>query len=174
LRIELLFEELGVRQNVRFICLIQTLWRMSLALCEGKKDYSMEHKTSRSSGFASMDSHKQREIARKGGMAAHRKGTAHEFTSDEARNAGRKGGQQVSTNRDHMKEIGRLGGKRSAERRRSKPRGSSEAVHALRPQSDRAEIGSIASDTEAEREQGVNIPIPESEGSTEAAAHVRP
>jgi len=44
-------------------------------------------------GFASMDREKQREIASKGGRAAHQKGTAHEWTSDEARNAGRKGGQ---------------------------------------------------------------------------------
>jgi general stress protein YciG len=44
-------------------------------------------------GFASMSAEKQREIASKGGRAAHQKGTAHEWTSDEARNAGRKGGQ---------------------------------------------------------------------------------
>lgn len=44
-------------------------------------------------GFASMDPEKQREIAAKGGRAAHAKGTAHEFTSEEAREAGRKGGQ---------------------------------------------------------------------------------
>jgi general stress protein YciG len=43
-------------------------------------------------GFASMDPEKQREIARKGGRAAHEKGTAHEWTTDEARTAGRKGG----------------------------------------------------------------------------------
>jgi general stress protein YciG len=43
-------------------------------------------------GFASMDRGKQREIASKGGKAAHQKGTAHEWTSDEAREAGRKGG----------------------------------------------------------------------------------
>jgi len=43
-------------------------------------------------GFASMDRSKQREIASKGGKAAHQKGTAHEWTSDEAREAGRKGG----------------------------------------------------------------------------------
>lgn len=43
-------------------------------------------------GFASMDRTKQREIASKGGKAAHQKGTAHEWTSDEARDAGRKGG----------------------------------------------------------------------------------
>ena len=44
-------------------------------------------------GFASMSAEKQREIASKGGRAAHEKGTAHEWTADEARNAGRKGGQ---------------------------------------------------------------------------------
>ena len=44
-------------------------------------------------GFASMDRFKQRDIASKGGKAAHQKGTAHEWTADEARSAGRKGGQ---------------------------------------------------------------------------------
>ena len=44
-------------------------------------------------GFASMSPEKQREIASKGGRAAHEKGTAHEWTADEARQAGRKGGQ---------------------------------------------------------------------------------
>jgi uncharacterized protein len=43
-------------------------------------------------GFASMDRTKQRDIASKGGKAAHQKGTAHEWTSEEAREAGRKGG----------------------------------------------------------------------------------
>src|SRR4051812_35467713 len=72
----------------------------------------------RNRGFASMNSDRQREIARKGGRAAHEKGKAHEFTPDEARNAGRKGGEKVSVNRQHMAEIGRRGGKSSAERRR--------------------------------------------------------
>ena len=40
-----------------------------------------------------MTPEKQREIASKGGRAAHQKGTAHEWTSEEARSAGRKGGQ---------------------------------------------------------------------------------
>ena len=47
-------------------------------------------------GFASMDPQRQREIASEGGRAAHEKGTAHEFTSEEAREAGRKGGQARS------------------------------------------------------------------------------
>jgi general stress protein YciG len=62
-------------------------------------------------GFALMDPDRQREIARKGGKAAHEKGTAHQFTSDEARDAGRKGGQVVSQHREHMVEIGRSGGR---------------------------------------------------------------
>ena len=65
-----------------------------------------------------MDAHRQREIARKGGRAAHEKGKAHEFTPDEARAAGRKGGEKVSVNRKHMAEIGRRGGRSSAQRRR--------------------------------------------------------
>lgn len=70
-----------------------------------------------SRGFASMDPEKQKEIARKGGRAAHAKGTAHEFTTDEARSAGRKGGEAVSRNRAHMAEIGRRGGERRGARR---------------------------------------------------------
>src|SRR5437588_3003947 len=66
--------------------------------------------TKRARGFAAMDQEKQRQIASQGGRAAHEKGTAHEFTPDEAREAGRKGGQAVSRNRDHMASIGRKGG----------------------------------------------------------------
>jgi uncharacterized protein len=69
-------------------------------------------------GFAAMDRGRQKEIARKGGKAAHEKGTAHEFTADEARAAGRKGGEAVSANRVHMSHIGRIGGKKSAGRRK--------------------------------------------------------
>jgi general stress protein YciG len=61
-------------------------------------------------GFAAMDDDKQREIASKGGRAAHKKGTAHEFDSREAREAGKKGGVAVSQDREHMAEIGRKGG----------------------------------------------------------------
>src|SRR5262249_23612191 len=57
-----------------------------------------------------MDAAKRREISRKGGQMAHMKGTAHEFTSTEARAAGRKGGGAVSRDRAHMAEIGRKGG----------------------------------------------------------------
>jgi general stress protein YciG len=61
-------------------------------------------------GFAAMDQNQQREIASRGGQAAHQKGTAHEFDSEEARRAGQKGGEAVSRNREHMADIGRKGG----------------------------------------------------------------
>lgn len=62
-------------------------------------------------GFAAMTPEKQRAIASKGGRVAHERGKAHEFTPDEARVAGRKGGLKVSQNRQHMGRIGREGGK---------------------------------------------------------------
>ncbi|MGH9408914.1 MAG: KGG domain-containing protein [Vicinamibacterales bacterium] len=55
-------------------------------------------------GFASMSPEKQKEIASKGGRAAHQKGTAHEWTSDEARSAGRKGGQISRGGRGRLTE----------------------------------------------------------------------
>lgn len=89
-------------------------------------------------GFASMDESRRREIAREGGKASHRRGSAHEFSteeareagrkggaiahqrgkahvfnSEEARMAGRKGGMSVSKDRQHMSLIGRRGGERS-------------------------------------------------------------
>lgn len=71
-------------------------------------------------GFASMSPERQREIASKGGRAAHEKGTAHEWTPEEARQAGRKGGEAVSRDRAHMAAIGREGGgARGARNRRS-------------------------------------------------------
>lgn len=88
-------------------------------------------------GFGSMDEEKQREIASKGGQAAHQKGSAHEFSpeearqagskggkaahekgsahqfsSEEARAAGRKGGESSSQDRARMSEIGREGGRK--------------------------------------------------------------
>ena len=60
-------------------------------------------------GFASMDRAKQREIASKGGKAAHQKGTAHEWTSEEAREAGRKGGM-ASHKRRRQQQGGEQGG----------------------------------------------------------------
>jgi general stress protein YciG len=79
-------------------------------------------------GFASMDASKQREIASKGGKAAHAQGHAHEFTVVEARLAGRKGGEAVSRNRDHMAAIGRAGGQARGRNRVAKGRESGPAT----------------------------------------------
>jgi uncharacterized protein len=59
-----------------------------------------------------MSEQRQREIAAAGGRAAHKRGTAHEFSSTEARRAGQKGGEAVSRDRSHMAKIGRKGGER--------------------------------------------------------------
>ena len=59
-------------------------------------------------GFASMDSEQQREIAAEGGRAAHAAGTAHEFTSEEARRAG-----SMSHKNDGNQQSGSGSGSRS-------------------------------------------------------------
>jgi general stress protein YciG len=73
-------------------------------------------------GFAGMDRERQRQIASLGGRAAHESGRAHEFDSEEARAAGRKGGEVVSQNRAHMAEIGRRGGEASGGGNRARSR----------------------------------------------------
>ena len=60
---------------------------------------NLDTKPRRPRGFAAMDRKLVSEIARKGGKAAHTAGTAHEFTSDEAREAGRKGGRATHAKR---------------------------------------------------------------------------
>lgn len=61
-------------------------------------------------GFASMTEEKRRRVASLGGRTAHQMGRAHTFTSEEAQQAGRKGGRKVSENVEHMAHIGRIGG----------------------------------------------------------------
>ena len=102
-------------------------------------------------GFASMDANRQREIASKGGRAAHAKGTAHEWTSDEARVAGRKGGEVVSRDRAHMAAIGREGGEsRGAKNRRqtAASRGSEAPARAT---------GGVSGSAYADRESPVEL-----------------
>lgn len=77
-------------------------------------------------GFASMDPEKQREIASKGGKAAHEQGVAHEFDSEEARKAGRKGGEAVSRDREHMSDIGRKGGESRSNQNSGRSQGGSD------------------------------------------------
>jgi general stress protein YciG len=74
-----------------------------------------DNKPKKPRGFAAMSPEKRAEISSLGGKAAHAKGTAHEFTSEQARAAGRKGGLVVSRNRNHMSVIGTLGGQSKAE-----------------------------------------------------------
>jgi len=107
-------------------------------------------------GFASMDQTKQKEIASKGGRAAHAKGTAHEFDSGEARAAGRKGGMAVSRNREHMAAIGRRGG----EARGQRARAASQAGAAMRTGSEPARQNTassgIGSTRGVDREVGIS------------------
>jgi uncharacterized protein len=93
---------------------------------------------SRGRGFAGMDPERQRQISSQGGKAAHQKGTAHEFDSNEAREAGRKGGM-VSGGRRRAREQQAQGHpSREPERERSERESESE-------ESSSTETGSDAS-----------------------------
>ena len=67
----------------------------------------------RGRGFAGMDPERQRQISSQGGKAAHQKGTAHEFDSEEAREAGRKGGMVSGGRRRARESTGEGGGSES-------------------------------------------------------------
>ena len=98
-------------------------------------------------GFASMDRAKQREIASKGGKAAHQKGTAHEWTSEEARDAGRKGGIA-----SHQRRREQTGGQGSDDQAvgfdRVSPSSSSSSVSSSSSSSMRSESDSYRSDSD--------------------------
>ncbi|MGO8995863.1 MAG: KGG domain-containing protein [Polyangiaceae bacterium] len=81
-------------------------------------------------GFAVMNLEKRREIASKGGRAAHAQGKAHHFDANEAREAGRKGGSSVSRDREHMAAIGRAGGLARGRRVRAKAQAASKSSDA--------------------------------------------
>jgi len=71
-------------------------------------------------GFANeTDPEKRRALSAKGGRSAHASGRAHEFTSDEARVAGKLGGQKVSRDRTHMAAIGKIGGQAAKRKKAS-------------------------------------------------------
>jgi len=89
-------------------------------MTEASNNNENGRRTSSRRGFASMDPAKQREIASKGGKAAHQQGVAHEWSPEEARAAGRKGGEAVSRNKEHMAQIGRKGGEASHPRTEQK------------------------------------------------------
>jgi|SRR5579871_275855 len=104
-------------------------------------------------GFGSMDINKRREIASKGGKAAHAKGSAHRFTPEEARAAGRKGGQaahQKGTAHEFTPEeasfAGRKGGRAAGQRETTpefSPQEGGGSEH--RPTEHRPEEGSSSS-----------------------------
>ena len=107
---------------------------------------SREQSQPRARGFASMDRSKQREIASRGGRTAHAQGTAHKFSPEEAREAGRKGGKAVSGDRSHMARIGRRGGQARHARSLAQPgaatRGErSEAAQAQRSETEEPRTG---------------------------------
>ena len=79
--------------------------RESAAMTDAAKGRIVNGERKERRGFASMSPEKQREIASKGGRAAHQKGTAHEWTSEEARSAGRKGGQISRGGRGRLMEA---------------------------------------------------------------------
>jgi len=76
--------------------------------CEAEETTEPTKKSRR--GFAAMAPERQRALAGAGGKGAHKKGTAHEFTEEEARAAGVRGGRAVSVNKAHMAQIGKRGG----------------------------------------------------------------
>jgi len=81
---------------------------------------------SRGRGFAGMDPERQRQISSQGGKAAHQKGTAHEFDSNEAREAGRKGGM-VSGGRRRAREQANQQSRREPERENPERESESES-----------------------------------------------
>lgn len=100
-----------------------------MATNQNDQNKGNSQKSTAKRGFAAMDEAQQRSIASKGGQAAHQKGTAHEFDSEEARRAGQKGGEAVSRDREHMAEIGRKGGesRQSASRAAGNRQGGSKS-----------------------------------------------
>ena len=79
-------------------------------------------------GFASMDPERQREIASEGGKAAHEKGTAHEFTSEEARRAGSMshGNRQSDQASSRTSESGKQGGNKQSDDERGGKQGGTD------------------------------------------------
>jgi uncharacterized protein len=73
-----------------------------------------DRKAPKARGFAAMTPERQKELASKGGKTAHARGTAYEWTAEQATDAGRKGGLSVSANAEHMRTIGRAGGEKRA------------------------------------------------------------
>ena len=103
-------------------------------------------------GFASMDRAKQREIASKGGKAAHQKGTAHEWTSEEARDAGRKGGIASHQRRREQMSGTNTGSGGETSSDDAKASGSSESMRGSSSESMRGSSSSSSSSMDMARD----------------------
>lgn len=68
----------------------------------------MRFKEERKRGFASLSPERRREVARQGGRTAHANGTAHQWTSEEARQAGRKGAAVIAKRKQIEAEVARV------------------------------------------------------------------
>jgi hypothetical protein len=79
--------------------------KRSTGISSGNVRKTMQTTKGRGRGFASMSSEKKREIASKGGKAAHAQGTAHRWTSEEAKAAGRKGGSMSKRRPKHTAQA---------------------------------------------------------------------
>jgi general stress protein YciG len=106
-------------------------------------------------GFSAMTKAKQAAISSLGGKAAHVKGTAHQFDSLEARQAGRLGGEAVAADRYHMAEIGRRGGIARAKNAAKKAKQKRQEIPMTPEESD-----SIMPDAFRAEEARVEIEIP--------------
>jgi len=119
-------------------------------------DVQEKTNTNRHRGFASMDQAKQREIASKGGQAAHRKGVAHEFSSEEARVAGRKGGQvahERGTAHQFSSEEARIAGRKGGQASHQKNAAQRQAAQAARAVEDNNDKNSVEDKAEVRKEQ---------------------
>lgn len=93
-------------------------------------------------GFAAMSSERVRELARQGGIAAHQKGTAHKWTAEEAREAGKKGGAASFQNREEFLRMSSRGGKTASANRKARKeaeKNASTAPASTEPQPSNAE-----------------------------------
>lgn len=92
---------------------------------DGNKQSGTKGSGTSNRGFASMDPERQREIASEGGKAAHEKGTAHEFTSEEARRAGSMshGNRQSEQSSTRSSESGKQSGNKQSEERAERAEG---------------------------------------------------
>jgi hypothetical protein len=98
-----------------------------------------------------MDRAKQREIASKGGKAAHQKGTAHEWTSEEARDAGRKGG--IASHRRRREQQGGSSDEASGERSEAVARGESGTETGWDRDADRADDRGVSGERSESSEE---------------------